>query len=150
MRTPRFRLENRTGYDTDDLHAFCEKGLIATAIHASGVHGGLRIVFSASPIRSRGCAEVGTETCDANGRCSHKNGGRMVIALAAPWRFSLRRLARLFEHECAHIRGYEHKDMDRDLLLSLGRTPEWARACRFRYYGSAPPQIPYLRRPDGL
>ena len=69
----------------------------------------------------------------------------MVIAIAAPWRFSLRRLARLFEHECAHIRGYEHEDMDKNLLFSLGRTPDWAKDCTFRYYKSAPPQIPFLR-----
>ena len=140
--SPGFRLENRTGYDTGDLRRFFAKGLTATGTRGRG--GDLRIVVTASPIRSRGCAEVGVRECEG-GRCSRRNGSRMIIAIAAPWRFSLRRLAKLFEHECAHIRGMEHEDMDKDLLLSLGRTPRWARASRFRYYGSAPPQLPFLR-----
>ena len=138
---PRFRLDNRTGYDTRDLQDFCKKGLVATKTRGRGE---LRIVFSASPIRSRGCAEVGTRVCKGD-KCTRKNGNRMVIAIAAPWRFSLRRLARLFEHECAHIRGYEHEDMDKNLLFSLGPTPDWAKECTFRYYRSAPSQIPFLR-----
>ena len=72
-----------------------------------------------SPIRSRGCAEVG--------------GRRMVIALASPSRFSLRRLARLFEHEAAHLKGVEHSKMSERLLYSLGPTPRWAEGCTFRY-----------------
>lgn len=83
--------------------------------------------------------------CDGPDCRVDNNGKRMVIALAAPWRFSLRRLARLFEHECAHIRGYEHEDMKKDLLLSLGATPKWAEGTQLRYYGSAPPQLPFLR-----
>lgn len=70
----------------------------------------------------------------------------MAIALAAPSHASLRRLGKLVEHESAHIRGYEHDDMDRNTLLSLGPTPEWARGTKLRYYGSAPPQLPFLRR----
>lgn len=141
---PQFRLENRTGYDTADLRRFFEKGLLATGTR--GRNGDLRIVVSASPIRSRGCAEVGEMKCDAKGRCAKANGARMIIAIAAPWRFSLRRLARLFEHECAHIRGIEHEEMSRDVLLSLGPTPDWAKDSTFKYYGAAPPQLPFLRR----
>lgn len=67
--------------------------------------------------------------------------------MAAPAQFSLRRLARLFEHECAHIRGFEHEMMDRDLLLSLGPIPAWAEGATFRYGGRAPPQLPFLVHP---
>ena len=70
----------------------------------------------------------------------------MVIAIASPVRFSLRRLARLFEHEAAHLRGLEHEDMDRSLLLSLGPTPVWAEHTRLRYLGPAPNQLPILGR----
>ena len=138
-----FRLENRSGYETEDLRRFFDRGLRATGTR--GHDGDLRIIVTPSPIRSRGCAEVGTVECKG-GRCTRKNGSRMVIALASPVNFSLRRLARLFEHECAHIRGLEHEDMDEDLLYSLGPIPDWARGARFRYYGAAPPQLPFLRR----
>lgn len=69
----------------------------------------------------------------------------MVIALAAPWRYSLRRLARLLEHEAAHLRCHDHGDMNHDLLLSLGPTPEWANETTIRYLGRAPAQLPFLR-----
>ena len=69
----------------------------------------------------------------------------MSIAVAAPWRFDLRRFGRLHEHEFAHLRGHEHEDMDRDLLLSLGPTPSWAEGATFRYHRRAPPQLSFLR-----
>lgn len=105
----------------------------------------LRIVVVASPIRSRGCAEVGRRVCNDSGVCRQVNGRKMTIAIAAPWRFSLRRLGRLVHHELAHIRGAEHGDMDRDTLLSLGPTPKWAETARLRYHGRAPAQLPLLR-----
>lgn len=123
-----FRLENRSGYDTGDLRSFFTKGLRATGTRIQD----LRITVVASPIRSRGCATVG--------------GTRMVIAIASPVRFSLRRLARLFEHEAAHLRGLEHDDMDRGLLLSLGPTPDWAKRSRLRFLGPAPRQLAILGR----
>ena len=77
--------------------------------------------------------------------CTRENGKRMVIALAAPWRYSLRRLARLFEHEDAHIRGQEHEDMTREVYLSLGPIPAWAQGTTIRYRKRAPAQLPFLR-----
>ena len=121
-------LVNRSGYDTADLRRFLERGAAATGIS----HKRLRVVVTASPIRSRGCAAVG--------------GTRMSIAIAPPSRFSLRRLARLFEHEAAHIRGAQHGHMPRNLLYSLGPVPAWARGLRIRYRGRAPDQIPVLSR----
>ena len=123
-----FRMENRSGYDTGDLRSFFSRGLKATDTRIRD----LRILVVASPVRSRGCATV--------------NGTRMVIAIASPVRFSLRRLARLFEHEAAHLRGLEHEDMDRQLLYSLGPVPEWAKGINLRYRGPAPSQLPYLGR----
>lgn len=117
--------------------------MTATGTRGHG-RGPLQIIYTASPIRSRGCAEVGKRVC-RKGRCRTVNGNRMSIAVAAPWRFDLRRFGRLHEHEFAHLRGKEHEDMDRDQLLSLGPTPEWARGATFRYLRRAPPQLPFLR-----
>lgn len=123
-----FWLENLSGYDTGDLGVLFVRGLKATNTRIPD----LRIIVKASPIRSRGCATV--------------NGSRMIFAMASPVRFSLRRLARLFEHEAAHLRGLEHEDMDRDLLFSLGPVPDWAEGAKIRYLGRAPPQLQYLGR----
>ena len=144
---PPFILENRTGYDTNDLLRFFQTGLRATGTRSDR----LRIVVVASPIRSRGCAEVGQRVCspceddDRETCCTYNSGTKMVIALAAPWRYSLRRLARLLEHEAAHIRGYSHEEMDHDVLLSLGNTPRWAEGTVLRYRGRAPSQLAFLR-----
>ena len=144
---PPFILENRTGYDTDDLVRFFQKGLRATGTRSRD----LRIVVVASPIRSRGCAEVGRQACspckddDRETCCTFNSGKKMVIALAAPWRYSLRRLARLLEHEAAHIRGSNHEDMDHETLLSLGDIPRWAEDTVLRYRGRAPAQLPFLK-----
>lgn len=132
-----FELENYSGYHTGDLRRFFEAAMAATGT----VRNNLRIIVVAAPSRSRGCADVG--------------GNRMIIAIAAPWRFSLGRLARLTAHELAHIRGIEHERMPRfrcgtrwcDLLYSLGATiPRWARGMRIRYLRRAPAQLPILGR----
>lgn len=122
----KFTLENRSGYNTADLARFFARGF-----RAVGVTKRVRVVVSSSPIRSRGCADVG--------------GSRLSIALAPPSRFSLRRLARLFIHEAAHIQGVDHQDMPDKLLYSRGPTPGWARESRIRYEGRAPDQLRFLR-----
>lgn len=94
-----------------------------------------RILVVAAPARSRGCAEVGTV---------EREGRVIVIAMAPPSRFSLRRLARLFEHEVTHTRGQEHEAMSHDVLWSLGPVPRWARGARLRYRGRAPRQLGLL------
>jgi len=91
-----------------------------------------RLLVVASPIRSRGCSEVGK-----NG----KEGHDIVIAMASPKAFSLRRFARLFEHEVTHKLGSEHEDMSHRVLWSLGDIPDWAKGATFRYYGRAPSQM---------
>ena len=65
----------------------------------------------------------------------------MVIAMAPPSRFSLRRLSRLFQHEITHTLGVEHEDMDEDTLWSLGAVPAWAKGARIRYRGRAQRQL---------
>ena len=118
-------MENLSGYDTDDLADF-----FAAAKKFYRVGKPLRVIVTASPIRSRGCADV--------------HGTRMSIAIAPPSLFRLRRFARLVEHELAHIQGLDHKDMSERLLYSLGNTPDWAKKFRFGYVGRAPNQMRYL------
>lgn len=107
---------------------------------AYGVRGLVReVVITASPIYSRGCADVGGRR-------------RLSIAIAPPSRLrpdepnsdGRRRLARLIEHEAAHLRGLDHDDMPHNLLYSLGPTPTWAQGLPLRYRGRAPNQMDVL------
>lgn len=56
-----------------------------------------------------------------------------MMAIASPSRFSKKKLARLFEHELAHIRGKEHADMSEGVYWSKGDEPEWARGKRVEW-----------------
>jgi hypothetical protein len=56
----------------------------------------------------------------------------MNIAIASPSRFCIRRLARLYEHELAHIKGFDHEEMDQALLYSTEGVPAWAKGLRIR------------------
>lgn len=126
-----FQLINNTGYNTSDLGRFVTAGL-----KALGAQGSKTIAFVSAPQRSRGCAEVGS---------SKKQSGeedQVVIALSPPHRFSMRRLARLFQHEIMHSRGFSHDEMNDNELMSLGPLPDWARNLRIRYEGRAPNQMP--------
>lgn len=103
-----FTLDNRSWWNTRDLARFFARGL-----KAYGVFTRKDIIVVSSPIRSRGCAQIG--------------GKGITIAIASPSRFDLRRLARLFEHEVAHSKGQHHEDMSHNVLWSLGPTPAWAK-----------------------
>jgi hypothetical protein len=116
------RVVNASGYSTSDLRRFFLRGLRAMRVPESRTRQ-LRVVVTPAPQRSRGCADVG--------------GHRISIAIAAPWRFSLRRLARLWEHEVAHAMGWDHKEMSERLLYSLGRTSGWAEGSVIRYMARA-------------
>lgn len=131
----RFTLENHSGWDTKDLARFFARGL-----RAFGVKEPKLIVVVASPIRSRGCAEIGQKAY--GNRLKVKEGENIVIAMAPPSRFCLRRLARLFEHEVTHAKGFEHEEMEERVLWSLGDIPPWARNTPLRYRGRAPTQLP--------
>lgn len=129
----RFTLENHSGWDTKDLARLFARGL-----RALGVRQHKLIIVVASPIRSRGCAEIGEKAYNRRLR----EGEAIVIAMAPPARFSMRRLARLFEHEVTHTKGLEHEEMSERVLWSLGDVPSWARNTPLRYRGRAPAQIP--------
>jgi hypothetical protein len=109
-----FTLDNRSGWSTRDLARFFARGLRAYRVKSHR-----HIIVVPSPIRSRGCARIG--------QGKGKDGEAMVIAIASPSRFDLRRLARLFEHEVAHTKGQRHEDMPHDVLWSLGPVPGWAK-----------------------
>lgn len=126
----RFTLDNRTGWNTRDLARFFARGL--RALRARGKR---HIIVVASPIRSRGCAEIGERFGDRL-----REGEAIVISIASPAKFSLRRLARLFEHEVTHTLGYEHEQMPERILWSEGGIPSWAKT-PLRYEGRAPRQI---------
>lgn len=120
----KFWLENHSGYDSRDLRRFFSRGLTAMRIQSRKR---FKITVTASPIRSRGCAEV--------------NGTDISIAIGAPNRLRIKRLARLFEHEVAHSIGLEHNEMPHHVLYSLGKTPHWARGITLRYKHRAPDQM---------
>ena len=101
-------------------------------LRALGVRQSKSIIVVSAPARSRGCAEVG------RGR---SEGGAIVISMAPPSRFSLRRLARLFVHEVTHTKGKDHEQMEHEVLWSLGPIPSWAQGARIRYRGRAPDQM---------
>jgi hypothetical protein len=127
------RLENRSGYDTSDLRAFFRRAFEAIVPRSHPLRRrGVEVAVVASPIRSRGCAEVG--------------GKRMVIALASPSHYSLRRLARLVEHEAHHLLGKQHEDMTEQIRYSEGPVPSWAVGSRLRYRRRAPAQVALLSR----
>lgn len=132
-----FQLINNTGYSTEDLRRFCIRGLQALKAKVPK-----RILFVAAPQRSRGCADVGPGCTGINKSCKSGEAQDIVIALAPPNRFSMRRLSRLFEHEVTHTQGYEHEDMPRNVMWSLGPVPDWAKDLKIRYLGRAPNQIP--------
>ena len=120
----RFTLDNRSGWASRDLARFFARGLKAYKVFTH-----VDIVVVPSPIRSRGCAQIGR---------GGRNGRAIVIAISSPSRFNLRRLARLFEHEAHHTKGQQHEDMSHDVLWSIGPTPAWAKV-PIRWRGNTPP-----------
>lgn len=100
-------------------------------LRSLGVRRPKHIIVVAAPARSRGCAEVG----------GPREGIAIVISMAPPSRFRLRRLARLFEHEVGHTSGLVHEAMTPQMMWSLGGVPAWAKGSLIRYRGRAPDQI---------
>lgn len=124
----KFTLDNRSWWASRDLARFFARGL-----KAYGVFTPREIIVYPSPIRSRGCAEIGR---GRPGTC--RPAKPIVIAIASPSRFDLRRLAQLFRHELAHTSCYQHEDMPHDVLWSLGPVPAWAKV-KLRWEGQRAP-----------
>lgn len=134
------RVENETPYDTRDLAAFFAKGLRAMGARVPKI---IRCIPIASA--SRGVANVGRHSQrlrQEGSRSPQPSGGTgggtgeahsLVLALPVPSKMTLRRLARLLEHEVRHTFGEEHKDMTTKVYWSLGPLPAWARGARVRY-----------------
>jgi len=64
------------------------------------------------------------------------------MAVASPSKFSKRKLARLFEHELAHIEGADHDEMTKEVYWSKGGEPAWARGKRIRHVKKGRSEIP--------
>lgn len=113
-------------------------------MRGEGMRGPKRILVVASPVRSRGCAQI-----PDGGVRSRREGEKVVIAIASPVRFRLLRLANLTRHEFTHSKGLEHEQMPRDIEWAMGPLPGWAK--RFdrpgwpRHLGRAPDQMSRAR-----
>lgn len=58
----------------------------------------------------------------------------MVLMLPPPDKLTIRRLARLFEHEAWHLKGKRHEDMTEQVYWSSSPTvPGWARGAVVRW-----------------
>lgn len=101
------------------------------------------MVFTSSPIRTRGCSFVGGEK-------------RITIALAAPSyhggneRLLVAKAAWILNHEAIHALGLDHEQMcpgrtTCPLLESRGPMPRWAKGLRLRHVKRAPDQMTALR-----
>lgn len=99
-----------------------------------GIRTRKEVVIVSSPIRTRGCAEVSPD----------RPGARVVIAIAAPGKFTLAKFCRILEHELLHAKGLDHDDMPEARLWSEGGVPAWALGSRLRYLGRAPRQLALL------
>jgi hypothetical protein len=139
---PSLRVLNSTAYDTGDLQRFFAAGL-----HALGCKKDKIVRVLPTKGDSRGIAYVGG--------CRYKDGQRgncegksMVFMLPPPSQLTLRRLARLFEHECKHTLGLSHEQMTEAEYWSRGSLPLWARGKKVRWMGNrAAQRSPYRVAP---
>jgi hypothetical protein len=122
---PTIRVDNRTGYDTADLERFFAKGL-----WAMGCKRDKFIKVLPTNGDSRGIAYVGRCHTAQRGACEARS---IVLMLPAPERLSVRRLARLFEHEVLHTLGKSHEQMTKAEYWSQGGVPGWARGMKVRW-----------------
>ena len=127
----RHTLRNATGYSTADLVR-----ITAKAFRAYGIKTPKDVIFTSSPIRTRGCATVSPD----------RSRAVLSVSIAAPSKFTWQKLAAILRHECAHLRGLQHEDMHEELLYSEGSVPRWARGEKLRYVRRAPSQMKVLKR----
>jgi hypothetical protein len=121
-RGPEIALRNFSGYEARDLAVIVQAGL-----GAAGVKRPKRVVVTHSPIYTRGCAAISPDVTWAP----------MSLAIAAPSRFTMAKLARIIEHEGRHLRGEDHGEMpDKDVYTSSSFVPRWAKGLKLpRYRG---------------
>lgn len=108
------RVINHSVYRTEDLKRFFHAGL-----KALGAKAGTEItVLPSDRGYTHGIAEVG--------------GKRITLGIAPPSRHSMRKLARIFEHEVFHTLGVRHRSMTYREYWSLGGVPHWAKGLNVR------------------
>ena len=127
MSQPTLRLINKTPYDTGDLLRFFARGLWALGCRKDKV---IKVLLTKG--ESRGIAYVGS--CSGQNRSGPCEAKSIVLMLPPPEKLTIRRLARLFEHEVRHTRGERHEDMSEDVYWSSQRTvPAWAKGAQIRW-----------------
>lgn len=126
---PLLRVINRTNYVTEDLERFFVAGLNALGTKHDKI---IRVLSTTG--ESRGIANVGACQNNQRGPCEKKG---LVLFLPPPEQLTIRRLARLFEHEVRHTRGETHEEMSEEVYWSSQKTvPAWARGAQIRWqYG---------------
>lgn len=131
-RGPAVEIRNYSGYETRDLAAFVQAGLGQAGVKRPKV-----VVVTASPIYTRGCAQISPD----------RPGAVLSLAIAAPSRFRLAKLARIVDHEALHLLGKDHGEMvESRLFTSDSLVPKWARGMKVRYVTRAPDQMGLLGR----
>lgn len=129
---PELLVRNLSGYETRSLAAVVQRGL-----GVAGVRRPKRLVITASPIYTRGCAAISPD----------RPWAVLSLAIAAPSKFRMAKLARIIEHEARHLLGEDHEGMpERHVYTSAGSVPSWARGMSVRYRGRAPGQLGAMGR----
>ena len=124
---PNLIVRNHTGYVTADLERFFARGL-----HALGCKKDKIISVKMTSGDSRGIAYVGQCAYPKQrGACEGKS---IVLMLPHPRGLTIRRLARLFEHEVKHTLGLSHENMNEDEYWSRGQIPAWAKGCVIQWH----------------
>lgn len=124
---PLLKVINRTQYATEDLERFFARGLWALGCRKNKI-----VKVLPTKGESRGIAYVGRCRNQQRGTCEAKS---MVFLLPPPGpSMTIRRLARLFEHEVSHTLGKRHEDMtETEYWSSSPSVPAWARGAVIRY-----------------
>ena len=114
---PNLTVRNHTGYVTADLERFFKRGLEFFGAQKDKV---IKVIPTKTD-DGRGIAFVG--------RCAYPRekgaceGKSMVLMLPHPSQLTMRRLARLFEHELKHNLGLSHEQMSEGEYWSRGQLP---------------------------
>jgi hypothetical protein len=139
---PNLTVRNHTGYVTADLERFFKRGLEFFGAQKDKV---IKVIPTKTD-DGRGIAFVG--------RCAYPRekgaceGKSMVLMLPHPSQITMRRLARLFEHELKHNLGLSHEQMSEGEYWSRGPIPSWARGCIIQWHPPGRTPLVRLRSPQ--